>query len=95
MSDRSINYVPTFPSFFSKLFYSNALGIMRSPDFSIRDYKEDNFVLIVTHNQIPPFTRLRLRIGQELIDGNADRTRHGGGKGDALTILDGLEFLLQ
>ena len=48
MSERSIHYVPTFPSFFSKLFYSNALGIMRSPEFAIRDYKEDNFVLIYT-----------------------------------------------
>ena len=48
MSERSIHYVPTFPSFFSKLCCSNALGIMRSPDFSIRNYKEDTLVLIYT-----------------------------------------------
>ena len=48
MSENSIHYVPTFPSFFSKLFYSTALGIMRSPDFSLRNYKEDNLVLIYT-----------------------------------------------
>ena len=48
MSDRSINYTPTFPSVFKSISYSNALGIMRSPSFSLRDYKEDNLVLIYT-----------------------------------------------
>lgn len=48
MSDRSISYAPTFPHLFSRLCYSNMLGIMRSPNFSIRNYKEENLVLIYT-----------------------------------------------
>lgn len=48
MSERSISYAPTFPNLFSRLCYSNALGIMRSPNFSIRNYKEENLVLIYT-----------------------------------------------
>lgn len=48
MPEQSISYAPTFPSFFSRLCYSNMLGIMRSPNFSIRNYKEENLVLIYT-----------------------------------------------
>ena len=46
--DKTVSYSPTFPSFFTKLSYSNVLGIMKTPSFSLRNYKEDNLVLIYT-----------------------------------------------
>lgn len=48
MTENSVSYTPIFESFFSKLCYSNMLGIMRSPSFGIRNYKQDNLVLIYT-----------------------------------------------
>ncbi|MBQ8302671.1 MAG: helix-turn-helix domain-containing protein [Clostridia bacterium] len=48
MTENSVSYTPIFEGFFSKLCYSNMLGIMRSPSFAIRNYKQDNLVLIYT-----------------------------------------------
>ena len=48
MSDLSAHYTPTFSGVFKKLSYSNALGLMQKSSFSVRNYKEDNLVLIYT-----------------------------------------------
>lgn len=48
MQEKSFAYTPIVPEIFSKLCYTVALGVMRTPNFTLRNFKDDNLVLIYT-----------------------------------------------